>query len=137
MLPKLEVIRLVGVKLCSPSQEADEEPQPVGEEIKREVSTTVLSLHEKIEHLQTIIQLQTLRCVCKLATVVLWNNYATCKVVGLFIVSFSSIFFSFIHLNHDYNDIKETRLGSEISYTRTDLTPQLCWQSIKLAFLGT
>ena len=61
MLPKLEVIRLAGVQLCSPSQEGDEEPQPVDEEIKTEITTTVLSLHEKIEHLQTVIQLQRLR----------------------------------------------------------------------------
>ena len=61
MLPKLEVIRLAGVKLCSPSQEGDEEPLPVDEEIKTEITTTVLSLHEKIEHLQTVIQLQRLR----------------------------------------------------------------------------
>jgi hypothetical protein len=53
-LPKLEVIRLAGVKFCSPSEESSE---PVAEEIKTEVSTTVLSLHEKIESLQTIIQL--------------------------------------------------------------------------------
>lgn len=77
MLPKLEVIRLSGVKLCSPSQEADEEPQPVDEKIKTEVTTTVLSLHEKIEHLQTVIQLQRLRCVFHLTSVVMENLQAT------------------------------------------------------------
>jgi hypothetical protein len=55
------VIRLAGVKFCSPSEESSE---LVAEEIKTEVSTTVLSLHEKIESLQTIIQLQRLRYDC-------------------------------------------------------------------------
>ena len=55
------MIRLAGVKFCSPSGESSE---PVAEEIKTEVSTTVLSLHEKIESLQTIIQLQRLRYDC-------------------------------------------------------------------------
>ena len=58
VLPKLEIIRLAGAKVCTPSEEGSE---PVGEDIKSEVSTTVLSLHVKIETLQTVVQLQMLR----------------------------------------------------------------------------
>lgn len=59
VLPKLNAIRLCGVKLCSPSEAMDVEPPT--DDIKSDVSTSVLSLHEKIENIQTIIQLQRLR----------------------------------------------------------------------------
>ncbi|XP_028414728.1 nuclear anchorage protein 1-like isoform X2 [Dendronephthya gigantea] len=58
VLPKLEVIRLAGVNLCSPP---DATAEPVPEEIKTEVLTTVLSLHERIENLRSAISLQILR----------------------------------------------------------------------------